>query len=455
MSTELKKVHVKTYGCQMNVYDSIKMEELLKPHGFAASDTAEDADLVILNTCHIREKAAEKIYSELGRVKEHRDDKRAKGQNMVIAVAGCVAQAEGEAIFERAPFVDIVVGPQSYHNLPKLLEQVKRKEKWVMDLDFQANNKFDQLSEDTQSQGAAAFIAIQEGCDKFCHFCVVPYTRGAEYSRTVAEIYRETIKLVSFGAKEIHLLGQNVSAFHGEGPDGTIWSLGKLIKHLAKIDGLERIRYTTSHPRDMVDDELFEAHRTEPKLMPFLHLPIQSGSNKILDAMNRKHTREFYLDIIKKFQDARPDMAFSSDFIVGYPGETDEDFADTLRIVQEVGYSQCYSFAYSQRPGTPASMQSNQVDPEIVSARLTELQELIWDHQKKFNAKCNGKTLKVLFDQKGKHPGQIQGRSEYMQMVFAQGDESHMNKILDVEIDRIEPKSIGGKIKSTALKLQT
>jgi tRNA-2-methylthio-N6-dimethylallyladenosine synthase len=446
MSAELKKVHVKTYGCQMNVYDSIKMEELLKPHGFAASETPDDADLVILNTCHIREKAAEKIYSELGRVKEHRDEKRAKGENMVIAVAGCVAQAEGETIFERAPFVDIVVGPQSYHNLPKLLEQVKRKEKWVMDLDFHADNKFDKLTEELQPQGYSAFIAVQEGCDKFCNFCVVPYTRGAEYSRSVSEIYREVIGLVSMGAKEIHLLGQNVSGYHGEGPDGTTWSLGKLIKHIAKVYGVERIRYTTSHPRDMVDDELFEAHRTEPKLMPFLHLPIQSGSNKVLDAMNRKHTREFYLEIIQKFKDARPDMAFSSDFIVGYPGETDEDFADTLKIVQEVGYSQCYSFMYSQRPGTPASMQDKQVPDEIKHARLMELQELLRDYQTQFNKSCNGKTLKVLFEQKGKHQGQIQGKSEYMQMVFAQGDESHIGKILDVEINQIEPNSLGGVI---------
>jgi tRNA-2-methylthio-N6-dimethylallyladenosine synthase len=441
-----KKLFIKTYGCQMNVYDSIKMGDLLKPHGFLLSEDANDADLVILNTCHIREKAAEKVYCELGRIREQKEKRKSQGEQMVIAVAGCVAQAEGEEIFTRAPFVDIVVGPQSYHNLPKLLEKVKRKEKWAMDLDFPAESKFDSIRSLSDSQGSSAFIAIQEGCDKFCHFCVVPYTRGAEYSRPVAEIYREALALVSNGTKEIQLLGQNVSAYHGEGSDGEVWSLGKLIKHIAKIDGLERLRYTTSHPRDMVDDELFDAHATESKLMPFLHLPIQSGSNRILEAMNRKHTREFYLEVIEQFKKARPDMGFSSDFIVGYPGETDEDFAETLRIVQEVEFSQCYSFKYSPRPGTPASMLETQVPEEVKSARLLELQELIKSYQAKFNQRFLGQTIKVLFDKEGKHDGQLLGRSEHMQAVFAEAPISYLNKIIEVEVYRLEPNSLACKL---------
>ncbi len=449
MSQELlnhKKLFIKTYGCQMNVYDSIKMEDLLKPHGFYISNDMSTADLVILNTCHIREKAAEKVYCELGRIREQKEDRASKGEQMVVAVAGCVAQAEGEEIFARAPYVDIVVGPQSYQNLPKLLEKVKRKEKWAIDLDFPAQNKFDSIESLSESQGASAFIAIQEGCDKFCHFCVVPYTRGAEYSRSVAEIYREAVALARSGTKEIQLLGQNVSAYHGAGPDGEIWSLGKLIKHIAKIGGIERLRYTTSHPRDMVDEELFEAHAEVDKLMPFLHLPVQSGSNRILESMNRKHTREFYLETIERFRKAKPGIAFSSDFIVGYPGETDEDFADTLRIIQEVEFTQCYSYKYSPRPGTPASVLDTQVPEDVKAARLIELQELIKGYQTKFNQKFMGKTIKVLFDKKGKHDGQLIGRSEFMQAVFVEAPDSYLNSICDVEICKLEPNSLGGKI---------
>lgn len=441
-----KKLYIKSYGCQMNVYDSIKMEELLRPHGFEATENPDNADLAILNTCHIREKASEKVYSELGRYRILKEEKRKDGNEMVIAVAGCVAQAEGEEIVNRAPFVDIVVGPQSYQNLPALIEQVKRDKKWLVQLDFDVEDKFDKVESNLSIQGVSAFLSVQEGCDKFCHFCVVPYTRGAEYSRPMHEIYREALKLVASGAKEITLLGQNVSAWHGEGPDGQTWSMGKLVMNLAQIKGLERIRYMTSHPKDMPDSDLFEAHEIEPKLMPFLHLPIQSGSNAILKAMNRKHDRNYYLDLIARFRVARPDFAFSSDFIVGYPGETDQDFEDTLKIVDEVGFAQCYSFKYSPRPGTPASVLENQVPEDVKQARLEKLQELIRHHQTKFNESFLGKTVKVLFDKKGKHKGQIQGKSEYMQAVFVSASEECLNQIVDVKIIGVEPNSLMGEL---------
>lgn len=430
----------------MNVYDSIKMQDLLSPHGFVVTNEVSEADLVILNTCHIREKAAEKVYSELGRIKQIKDNRASSGDGMMIAVAGCVAQAEGDEIFKRAPFIDVVVGPQSYQNLPSLIERAKRDKGWVIDLDFPAESKFDILPEDTGSQGFSAFLSIQEGCDKFCHFCVVPYTRGSEYSRSIAEVYREAVKLVSSGAKEISLLGQNVSAYHGVGPEGRIWGLGKLIKHLAKIDGLERIRYTTSHPRDMIDEELFEVHASEKKLMPFLHLPVQSGSDKILEAMNRKHNRDFYFGIIEKFKNTRSDIAFSSDFIVGYPGETEKDFEDTMDLVRSVKFAQCYSFKYSSRPGTPASVLENQVPEEVKSERLQRLQELIRLQQQEFNGSFIGKRLKVLFDERGKYQGQIQGKSQYMQAVFTNADVDLLGEILEVQITHMEPNSLGGKL---------
>ncbi len=430
----------------MNVYDSIKMGELLKPHGFEVTEQPEGADMVILNTCHIREKASEKVYSELGRMRDEKNLKKAQGQDMVIAVAGCVAQAEGEEIFKRAPFVDIVVGPQSYQNLPRLLEQTKRDKGWAIDLEFPTESKFDEITSDVQSQGAVAFLSIQEGCDKFCHFCVVPYTRGAEYSRGVPEIYREAIKLVALGAKEIHLLGQNVSAYHGKAGDGETWGLGKLIKHIAKIDGVERIRYTTSHPRDMVDDELFEAHATEKKLMPFLHLPIQSGSSKILESMNRKHTREFYLEKIEKFKAARPDIVFSSDFIVGYPGETEQDFLDTMDMVRTVKYGQCYSFKYSPRPGTPGALLDNQVPEDVKTERLARLQELIMQEQREYNDKTVGKIIPVLFQGEGKYEGQIMGRSPYMQSVYVQAPKELIGTIHNVEIVESGQNGLGGKL---------
>ncbi|MFI4983625.1 MAG: tRNA (N6-isopentenyl adenosine(37)-C2)-methylthiotransferase MiaB [Rickettsiales bacterium] len=437
----MQKLFIKTYGCQMNVYDSVKMEELLKPHGYEMTLNSKEADLVILNTCHIREKAAEKVYSELGRIKKNSTKKR------TIAVAGCVAQAEGEEIFRRAPYVDLVVGPQSYQNLPELLAKVARNDKRVIDLDFPEDSKFDQIGGEIKHQGIAAFLSVQEGCDKFCHFCVVPYTRGAEYSRTVSEVRREAIKLVAMGAKELTLLGQNVSGYHGLADDSNTWSLGKLIKNLAQIDGLERIRYMTSHPRDMVDEELFEVHAREPKLMPFLHLPIQAGSNRTLEAMNRKHTREFYLELIAKFRKARPDMAFSSDFIVGFPGETEEDFQETMKIVEEVGYSQCYSFKYSPRPGTPAAVSADQVLEEVKSERLQRLQALIIRKQMEFNQACVGKTLPVLFVDQAKKDGQIQGKSPYMQTVVVEGGGSALyGQTREVLITRAGQNSIQGEL---------
>lgn len=446
MMPNKKHLHIITYGCQMNVYDSIKMGDLLKPHGFELSDSYEDADLVILNTCHIREKAAEKVYSELGRIRLAKERMALEGNHMMIVVAGCVAQAEGEEIFHRAPFVDIVVGSQAYQNLPTLIEQVKREKGWAIDIDFPKESKFDSLPEESGSQGVAAFLSIQEGCDKFCHFCVVPYTRGAEYSRTVPEVYREALKLVSLGAKEIHLLGQNVSAYHGSDENGNTFGLGKLIRHLAKIPGVERIRYMTSHPRDMTEDELFEVHADEPKLMPFLHLPVQSGSSSVLQAMNRKHDRDFYFNVIERFRAARPDMAFSSDFIVGYPGETDQDFEDTMDLVRKVKFAQCYSFKYSPRPGTPASVLGNQVPEATKDERLQKLQNLIREQQQDFNQQQVGKILHVLFDKPGRHAGQIQGKSEYMQAVAVQADISNIGKILPVKITRLETNSLVGEL---------
>lgn len=441
-----KKLFIKTYGCQMNVYDSIKMGELLAPHGFATTQSPDDADMVILNTCHIREKAAEKTYSELGRIRKRKEALAKNGEKMVIAVAGCVAQAEGEEIIKRAPFVDIVVGPQSYQNLPKLIEEVKRTNSWALDLEFTANNKFDNLQEEAMSQGVSAFLSIQEGCDKFCHFCVVPYTRGAEYSRPVADVMREAILLASKGAVEIHLLGQNVSAYHGQGPDGKVWTIARLIREIAKIDTVKRIRYTTSHPRDMVDEELFEAHASEAKLMPYLHLPVQAGSNRILEAMNRKHTREFYFEIIEKFRKARPDMAFSSDFIVGYPGETAKDFEDTMDLVRHVGFAQCYSFNYSPRPGTPAAIIENQVPEDAKTERLHRLQALIHEQQTAFNTSKLGQTLEVLFDKDGRHEGQISGKSEYLQAVAVKASPSLKGQIAKVKITRVETNSLVGEL---------
>ncbi|RZI47208.1 tRNA (N6-isopentenyl adenosine(37)-C2)-methylthiotransferase MiaB [Rickettsiales endosymbiont of Peranema trichophorum] len=434
----MKKLYIKTYGCQMNVYDSAKMEALLKPHGFVASKTLVDADLVLLNTCHIREKAAEKVYSQLGKLKKIKEAKAAKGQDMMIVVAGCVAQAEGEEIARRAGYVDIVVGPQSYHNLPELIETAKREKRWVVNLDFPVESKFDFLPEETQQAGPSVFLTVQEGCNKFCHFCCVPFTRGAEYSRTVGEIYREAVKAVAHGAKEITLLGQNVSAYRGEGSDGQLWSLGKLIHHIARIKGLNQIRYTTSHPVDMLDDELLRAHSEEEKLMPFLHLPVQSGSDRILKLMNRKHTKEYYIEVIERYRSICPDIAFSSDFIVGYPGESDKDFEETLDLVKKVKFAQSYSFKYSPRLGTPAAVLQNQVPEEIKEERLAALQALLKGQQVEFNEKAIGTKQTVLVYETGKHPNQYRAKSRHMQNVVVEGYDGSaqdvLNTFLEVEI---------------------
>ncbi len=440
-----KKIYIKTYGCQMNVYDSNKMLDLLRVFGYTETENLPEADLVILNTCHIREKAAEKVYSELGTIKKLKEKRKASGNEMIIVVAGCVSQAEGDEIFTRAPYVDVVVGPQTYHNLPELIAKVSREKKIALDLDFPLVSKFDSLPDSQKIDGYTAFLTIQEGCDKFCKFCCVPYTRGAEYSRNLVEIYREALLLVEQGAIEISLLGQNVSAYHGLDHEGKEINISQLIEHLAKIPGLKRIRYTTSHPNDMFED-LAKLHGTEEKLMPFLHLPVQSGSNRILKAMNRKHTAEKYLNIIAQYRKAKPDMLFSSDFIVGYPGETDEDFEDTMELVRKVRFALAYSFKYSIRPGTPAAVLENQVPEEVKSERLARLQALLVQQQDEINQESVGKVCNVLFEKKGKYPGQILGKNEYAQAVCAIGDESMFGKILPVKVNVVSGNTLSGEI---------
>ncbi|MGL9681438.1 MAG: tRNA (N6-isopentenyl adenosine(37)-C2)-methylthiotransferase MiaB [Wolbachia sp.] len=438
----MKGLYVKTYGCQMNVYDSVLMKNILKPLGFNVVDDVEKADLVILNTCHIREKAAEKLYSELGKIHSSR-----KNKEIIIVVAGCVAQAEGEEVFRRAPFVNIVVGPQSIAALPELIVKASRSKGHVINIDFPEIVKFDKLSDEcySSSQGSSAFLSIQEGCDKFCTFCVVPYTRGAEYSRPVNKIFREALKLVANGAKEINLLGQNVNAYHGE-CEGKIWDLGKLIGHIAKIEKLERIRYTTSHPRDM-HGSLYLAHAEEPKLMPFIHLPVQSGSNKILRMMNRKHTAEEYLEIVDRLCKLKPEIKFSADFIVGFPGETEKDFEETMKLVKKVKYAHAYSFKYSSRPGTLGAERKDQVPEEVKTERLFRLQKLISAQQLEFNQSVVGKTIPVLFgNKKGKYQNQIIGKSPYMQSVCIDDPEDkYRGKIVNVKILEARQNSLLGQ----------
>ena len=440
-----KKLFIKTYGCQMNVYDSIKMQDLMSPHGYAITETMEDADMVVLNTCHIREKAAEKVYSELGRVRQAKDNLRKLGRKMSIVVAGCVGQAEGEEIFARAPYVDVVVGPQSYHSLPQLIMQIEDGKKHLIELDFVDEEKFDKLPQETGAQGASAFVSVQEGCDKFCTFCVVPYTRGAEFSRPVEQVYREILSAVSKGSKEIMLLGQNVNAYHGKTSEGVDVDLAELIERISDINGLERIRYMTSHPRDM-NEALIKLHGSNSKLMPFLHLPIQSGSDKVLKAMNRRHTREEYFDIIDSLRAQRPDLVMSSDFIVGFPGESDEDFADTMDAVKRVGYGQCYSFKYSPRPGTPAATKE-QLPEEVKNERLRILQEELFRQQFACNESVVGRVLPVLFDREGRLEGQIIGKTPYMQSVHLQNpNESVLGQIVDVKILEARPSSLVGSL---------
>jgi tRNA-2-methylthio-N6-dimethylallyladenosine synthase len=432
-----KRLHVITWGCQMNVYDSGRMADVLAPLGYAPVDDPAGADMVILNTCHIRDKAAEKVFSELGRLRRLKEE---TGGRMVLAVAGCVAQAEGAEILTRAPFVDIVLGPQTYHRLPELVARAARAAGSVIDTDFPVEAKFDHLPNAAAPQGITAFLTVQEGCDKFCSFCVVPYTRGAEYSRPAAAVLAEARRLLSQGAVEITLLGQNVNAWHDEG-----WGLGRLLRAMSELPGLRRLRYTTSHPRDM-DDDLIAAHRDLPMLMPFLHLPVQSGSDRILKAMNRKHTAEDYLQIVDRLRAARPDLALSSDFIVGHPGETEADFEATLALVRAVGFAQAYSFKYSPRPGTPAAAAPAQVTEAEKDRRLQALQALLRQQQAAFNAGCVGQTLPILFTGTGRHPGQIAGRSPYLQPVHTTGPASLIGTEVPVRIDAALPNSLSGNL---------
>ncbi len=452
-----KRVFIKTYGCQMNVYDSDRMADALAPHGYMPTQDIDKADLVLLNTCHIREKASEKVFSELGRLKEIQGERRASGADMMIGVAGCVAQAEGEEIARRAPVVDLVFGPQAYHRLPDMLARAEGQrhmhpslKKAVIDTDFPEEDKFAHLpaakKEVTVKRGLTAFLTVQEGCDKFCSFCVVPYTRGAEVSRPVHQVLDEARRLVDAGVKEITLLGQNVNAYHGLDAKGRDVGLGELAYLLAEIPGLERLRYTTSHPRDM-DDGLIEAHRDLPLLMPYLHLPVQSGSDRILKAMNRKHTTAEYLALIEKIKSARPDMALSGDFIVGFPGETDSDFEDTLTIIRETGYASAYSFKYSTRPGTPGANLGDQIAEEVKTERLYRLQELVNQQTTDFHASCVGKTLPVLIERKGRMPGQVGGRSPYLQAVHLDGSTDLIGAIHEVEIIGTSTNSLVGRLK--------
>jgi tRNA-2-methylthio-N6-dimethylallyladenosine synthase len=441
-----KRLYIKTYGCQMNVYDSERMADVLRPLGYALSDEPDGADLVVLNTCHIREKAAEKVYSELGRIRTLKEAKAEAGDGrMTVAVAGCVAQAEGEALMKRAPVVDLVVGPQAYHQLPELIAKVSRARGERLAADFAPEDKFDALPQARAVNGPTAFLTVQEGCDKFCTFCVVPYTRGAEWSRPVASILDEARRLAEQGVREVTLLGQNVNAFNGAGPDGEPSSLAALARLLAKIDGLDRIRYTTSHPADMTD-ELIAAHGEIDTLMPYLHLPVQSGSNKVLRAMNRRHTAESYLKSVEKIRAARPDLALSGDFIVGFPGETDDDFQATLDLVREARYASAFSFIYSRRPGTPAAALPGQIAREVGEERLHRLQALLTEQQEAFNAAQVGRVLPVLFEKLGRHNSQAIGRSPYLQSVHAEDADALIGQIVEVEIISAATNSLAGKL---------
>jgi tRNA-2-methylthio-N6-dimethylallyladenosine synthase len=458
-----KRLFIKTYGCQMNVYDSDRMADALMAEGYVTAASAEEADLVLLNTCHIREKASEKVFSELGRLNALRAERGEAGKDMLIGVAGCVAQAEGEEIVRRAPGVDLVVGPQSYQHLPELVAKARGRERFataretaaaarkagLVATDFDIAAKFAALRlprrEATIARGLTAFLTVQEGCDKFCSFCVVPYTRGSEVSRPVAQVLREAEALVDAGVMEITLLGQNVNAYHGADETGRIIGLGELLHRLAAMPGLKRLRYTTSHPRDM-DDTLIEAHRDLDKLMPYLHLPIQSGSDRILKAMNRRHTRDDYLRLVARIKAARPDMAMSGDFIVGFPGETDADFEATLSIVREVGYASAFTFKYSPRPGTPGSGLADQVPEAVKSARLDALLALVTEQMRGFGKSCVGRTLDVLLEKKGRMAGQLGGRSPYLQAVHIEAPEQLIGTIQQVEITGAGNNSISGKI---------
>ena len=442
-----KRFFVKSYGCQMNVYDSARMGDLLRSGGHVETSDPAKADIVILNTCHIRERATEKIFSELGRVREIKSERAAQGHKTQIVVAGCVAQAEGAEIVARQAAVDIVVGPQAYHQLPALLERGNSLP--TVALDLEAADKFAQLPlperADIRARGVCAFVTVQEGCDKFCAFCVVPYTRGTEISRPVSAVFSEIENLVASGVREVTLIGQNVNAYHGVGPDGRTWTLGRLLSRVAKVTGVKRLRYTTSHPLDM-DDELIEAHRDVPALMPYLHLPVQSGSDRILARMNRRHDVKAYLRIIDKIRKSRPDIALSSDFIVGFPGETDENFEATLALVREVGFASSFSFKYSARPGTPSAQATDQIDDQVKSERLAILQALLEEQRQAFNQATVGRELDVLFEKPGRHPGQIVGKSPYLQAVHVERRAATIGDLCPVLITSAGPNSLAGRL---------
>ncbi len=451
-----KKVFVKTFGCQMNVYDSERMAESLIPYGFSETDRPEEAEVIILNTCHIREKAVEKVYSDLGRLRQIKDERRKLGKDTIVTVAGCVAQAEGAEILARAPVVDLVVGPQSYHRLPDLVFRAQSESRRLVDTNFPEQDKFTRLPDRTAisppaagvARAASAFLTVQEGCDKFCTFCVVPYTRGVEFSRPVDSLLEEARALIRRGVREITLLGQNVNAYHGVGPDGRDWSLARLIRAMAELEELQRLRYTTSHPKDMSDD-LIDAHRDVARLMPYLHLPFQAGSDRILAAMNRKHTAADYRRLIDKVRAARPDIALSTDVIVGFPGETEGEFLQTLRLVEDIGFAQAFSFKYSPRPGTPAAKLEEQLPEEVKSERLQRLQHLLASQTSRFNEGCVGLTIPVLFERLGRHAGQIVGRSPYLQPVHATGARDLLGRIIPVEISGAGPNSLLGVIRAS------
>ncbi len=442
----------------MNVYDSGRMADVLVPLGYGLVETPELADMVILNTCHIREKAVEKVYSELGRLAVLKEARAHDGGQLILAVAGCVAQAEGEEILGRAPYVDIVFGPQAYHRLPEMVARAGRTGGAVLNTDFPTEPKFDHLplgranakSHDCGNGGGMAFLTVQEGCDKFCAFCVVPYTRGAEYSRPAANVLAEASGLARQGVREVTLLGQNVNNYHGEGVGrGAVWGLGRLIAEVAAIDGIERIRYTTSYPAD-VDEELINAHAQVPALMPYLHLPVQSGSDAVLKAMNRRHGADDYRRLVDRLRQARPDFGLSSDFIVGFPGETDADFAATLTLVDDINFVQAYSFKYSPRPGTPAALLGQQVAGEAKAERLGLLQERLNAQQLAFNRSCVGRTLDVLLDRPGRDPGQLVGRSPYMQAVHVDGSALETGAIIGLRITAGHANSLTGVIEGVA-----
>ena len=459
-----KRVFIRTYGCQMNVYDSDRMADVLRPLGYGLAASPDDADLVVLNTCHIREHASEKVYSELGRLRDAKSERRAEGRDLTIAVAGCVAQAEGEEIVRRQPAVDIVVGPQAYHRLPELLAEAERKAALrragkrlpgagVLDTDFPADSKFDHLPAPQGVRAGSAFLSIQEGCDKFCTFCVVPYTRGAEYSRPASAVLAEARQLAAAGAVELTLLGQNVNAYHGEAADGAgTWSLARLVRAVAGIEGIARIRYTTSHPRDM-DDDLIAAHGDVPQLMPYLHLPVQSGSDRILEAMNRRHGRDLFLRLVDRLRAVRPDLALSSDFIVGFPGESDADFDDTMRLVAEVGFASAFSFKYSRRPGTPGAALAGQVPEAVKSARLAALQALLGQQARAFNDSKVGAQVPVLFAEPGRKPGQVIGKTPWLQSVHAEGPERLIGRIVETRLVAGHPNSLTGEIVTGAYEV--